>query len=293
MKIFFIGSVEFSKRVLQKLVDLNAQVVGVCTKKKNNFNNDYADLRPICKKNKIPYKIVEDINSEKNLLWVKSFKPDIIFCFGWSNLLKKKILNLPTIGVLGYHPSNLPQNRGRHPLIWSLVLGIKKSASTYFFMNEGVDSGDILSQKKFDISISDNASTLYDKISDLAIIQLVKFLPKLQNRTYKSKKQNKKKFNIWRKRTKDDGRIDFRMSSIAIYNLVRALSKPYPGAHIQYNGNIVKIWKIKIVKNSKNFIESGKVLNINGNKILVKTYDGSIEIIQHEFKKLPKIGEYI
>ena len=90
MRIVFIGTVEFSKKALYRLIKLNANIVGVCTKKKSNFNSDFANLTPLCKKNKIPFKFVKDINSKNNFDWIKSLKPDIIFCFGWSHLLKKK-----------------------------------------------------------------------------------------------------------------------------------------------------------------------------------------------------------
>jgi len=293
MKIFFIGTVEFSKIALQKLVNLNAEVVGVCTKEKSQFNSDYADLKPLCEKNKIPYKCVDDINLKDNCDWIKSFKPDIIFCFGWSNLLKKNILTLAPMGVLGFHPSELPKNRGRHPLVWALALGLKRSASTFFFMDEGIDSGEILSQKGFDILITDDAQILYDKIVNIALLQIEKFLPQLEKKKYQTFKQMDYASNIWRKRTKIDGQIDFRMSSNAIYNLVRALTKPYVGAHINYKGKEIKIWKVEIAKNKKNNIECGKILNTSKNKITVKTYDGAVIITHHEFLKKPNIGEYI
>ena len=293
MRILFIGSVEFSKKTLQKLIKLNAQVVGVCTKKKSIFNSDFADLRPLCKKNKIPFKIVNDINSKDTYFWIKSLTPDIIFCFGWSHLLKKNLLTLAPMGVLGYHPAKLPENRGRHPLIWALALGLKKTASTFFFMNKGVDSGKILSQKNFDISFNDDAKILYDKMTKMALRQIEKLLPKLEKNNFKLIIQNHSKANIWRKRGNVDGLIDFRMNSITIYNLVRALTKPYIGAHINYKGKETIVWKVKIIIKKQNNIESGKVLDINKNKILVKTSDGAVEIINHEFKKLPNIGEYL
>ena len=81
------------------------------------------------------------------------------------------------MGVLGFHPSELPKNRGRHPLIWALALGLKKSASTFFFMDEGIDSGEILSQKIFDILSNDDAQSLYDKMSNNALQQIEEFLP--------------------------------------------------------------------------------------------------------------------
>tara|TARA_B110000261_G_C13086193_1_gene357938 strand:- start:2061 stop:2942 length:882 start_codon:yes stop_codon:yes gene_type:complete len=293
MKILFIGTVEFSKIALQKLINLNVQVVGVCTKEKSKFNSDYADLRPLCEKNKIPYKYVDDVNSKDNYNWIKSLNPDIIFCLGWSNLLKKDILTSAPMGVLGFHPSKLPKNRGRHPLIWALALGLKKSASTFFFMDEGIDSGEILSQKDFDILSTDDAKILYDKFVNIALLQIEEFLPQLEKKNYQTIKQNYEASNIWRKRVKTDGKIDFRMTSQAIYNLVRALTKPYVGAHIIYKEKEIIVWKVEIIDNKQDNIESGKVLDINEDKILVKTYDGAIKITHHEFKNLPNVGEYL
>jgi len=293
MRIVFIGTVEFSLKALEKLLELNANIVGVCTKERSNFNADFVDLTPLCKENNIPYKFVEDINSKENVEWIKSLKPDIIFCFGWSSLLKKELLNLPPMGVVGYHPAKLPKNRGRHPLIWALVLGLEKSASTFFFMDEGADSGDILSQVEFEIDYKDDARSLYDKVINIALKQIKDFLPKLENNTYKRIKQDHSKANYWRKRTKKDGEIDFRMSSRGIYNLVRALTKPYVGAHLIYKEKEIKVWKVEEVECNLKNIEPGKVLEVKENIILVKCYDNAIRILEHEFDELPKEGEYL
>lgn len=293
MKILFIGTVEFSYKALEKLIELKAEVVGVCTKAKSNFNSDFADLIPLCKENKIPYKFIDDINSKENIEWINTLNPNIIFCFGWSNLIKKELLNLPIMGVIGYHPALLPQNRGRHPLIWALVLGLKQSASTFFFMQEGADDGDILSQEEFEILYEDDAKSIYSKVSKLALNQIEDFLPKLQNNNFQRIKQNHDKANIWRKRGSADGKIDFRMTSNAIYNLVRALTKPYIGAHIEYKGQNISVWKVEEINFDKNNIEFGKVLENDGNTITVRTYDKAIKIIEHDFKELPKVGEYL
>lgn len=293
MKIVFIGTVEFSKKALQKLVDIDAELVGVCTKEKSSFNSDFADLTPICKENKIPVNFVEDINSKESINWIKDLNPDIIFCFGWSSLIKNELLSLAPMGVVGYHPAKLPQNRGRHPIIWALALGLKRSASSFFFMDDKADSGDIISQKEFEILDSDDAKTLYDKIIQLALIQIEDFVPQLKDNTYTRIKQDQALSNVWRKRNKADGKIDFRMSSKAIYNLVRALTKPYVGAHIEYKEKDISIWKVKIIENNDINIESGKVIESNEEKLIVKTYDAAIEILEHEFKEVPKVGEYL
>jgi methionyl-tRNA formyltransferase len=153
MRIVFIGTVEFSLKSLEKLIFLDANIVGVCTKELSKINSDFADLVPLCQENQIPYRLVTDINSRENLEWIGNLNPDIIFCFGWSSLIKKELLELAPMGIVGYHPAKLPENRGRHPLIWALFLGMKQSASTFFFMDEGADSGDILSQVDFEINI--------------------------------------------------------------------------------------------------------------------------------------------
>lgn len=293
MKIVFIGTVEFSKKALQKLVDIDAELVGVCTKEKSSFNSDFADLTPICKENKIPVNFVEDINSKESINWIKDLNPDIIFCFGWSSLIKNELLSLAPMGVVGYHPAKLPQNRGRHPIIWALALGLKRSASSFFFMDDKADSGDIISQKEFEILDSDDAKTLYDKIIQLALIQIEDFVPQLKDNTYTRIKQDQALSNVWRKRNKADGKIDFRMSSKAIYNLVRALTKPYVGAHIEYKEKDISIWKVKIIENNDINIESGKVIESSKEKLIIKTYDAAIEILEHEFKEVPKVGEYL
>ena len=197
------------------------------------------------------------------------------------------------MGVLGYHPTKLPKNIGRHPLIWALALGLRKSASTFFFMDEGVDSGKILCQKDFDILPSDNARKLYNKVVNIALLQIENFLPKLNNKTFHLVEQNNEKSNLWRKRSHADGRIDFRMTSKAIYDLVRALSEPYIGAHINYKNKDIIIWDVNIVENYDANIEHGKVIDVQDGKILVKTYDSAIEISRHQFKEIPKIGEYL
>ena len=293
MKILFIGTVEFSYKALKKLIELKAEIVGVCTKKKSNFNSDFVDLTSLCKNAIIPFKYVDDINSNENIDWIRSLSPDIIFCFGWSNLIKKDLLGLPKMGVVGYHPALLPKNRGRHPLIWALALGLNVGGSTFFFMTEGTDDGDILSQEKVEILYEDDAKSLYDKVSNIALRQIEDFLPKLQNNSFKTIKQNNDLANVWRKRGKVDGKIDFRMTSRAIYNLVRALTKPYVGAHVEYNGQDISIWKVEEVEFDQNNIEFGKVLENDGKSIVVKTYDKAIKIIDHDFKELPKVGEYI
>jgi methionyl-tRNA formyltransferase len=292
MKILFLGSVYFSKVMLEKLIQLNAQVVGVITKESSSFNADFEDLSSIAQMNRIPFKYVQNINESINIAWIKNLNPDVIFCFGWSSLLKKDILTSCPLGVIGFHPALLPQNRGRHPLIWAKVLGLKKTGTSFFFMDEGADTGDLLDQKEFEILFEDDASVLYQKMILNALSQVEEFLPKLQKGTFKKIKQFGKS-NIWRKRDFLDGQLDFRMTSVSICNLVRGLSNPYSGAHCTFMGEEVKIWNVELSFSEEENLEPGKILQITNGNIKVKTLDGAIILTKHNFATLPQIGTYL
>tara|TARA_B100001173_G_scaffold307055_1_gene314949 strand:+ start:976 stop:1854 length:879 start_codon:yes stop_codon:yes gene_type:complete len=288
MKIILIGAVDFSKSVFEKLISLNANIVGVCTLKKSKFNSDHYDLKSICKKYKIDCRYSKDINSRDEIKWIANKEPDIIICCGWSRILSKKILDLPSYGVIGYHPSKLPFNRGRHPLIWALALGLKKTASTFFIMNEDADTGDIISQKDIMISKKDDAKSLYMKITRTAMKQISEFFPILIKGKLKIKKQKNTLSNTWRKRSDLDGIIDWRMSADSINNLVRALTKPYIGAHFKYKGKEIKIWKVKVIKLNRSNVEPGKIF-IKNSDLLVKCGENAIKLI--ETKPLIKLNE--
>ena len=292
MRIVFIGCVDFSREALKKLFHLKANVVGVITKEESSFNSDFFDLSRLAELQEIPCKKVNDINHQINVSWIKSLKPEVIFCFGWSSLLKEDLLKLAPMGIVGYHPAELPNNKGRHPLIWAKVLGLKESASTFFFMDETADGGDILSQFKFTIAFEDCAEDLYRKMTRIAISQIEDFLPSLISGKYKRIPQDKSKGNEWRKRSKNDGMIDFRMTTIGLCNLVRAMSKPYAGAHCNFNGTEFKVWKVETGTYKGDNIEPGKVISIDNNIIEVKTADSSILLIDHEIENLPVVNSY-
>ena len=293
MRIVFVGAVEFSLRALECLVALDAEIVGVRTLQQSKFNADHADLSSYSKAHGVPSIYVNDINSIEALNWIREKSPDVIFCFGWSRLIKQDLLELAPLGVIGFHPAALPANRGRHPIIWALVLGLKKTASTFFFMDAGADSGDILSQQEILIAEQDDARTLYDKVIQIALTQIAEFLPKLANRSFQRIKQNEQFSNVWRKRSCADGKIDWRMSAQSIHNLVRGLAAPYVGAHFLVDGKEIKVWKTAIVMDMPNNVEAGKVLLQTNSKLVVKCGVDAISLLvtQPEFKA--NVGSYL
>jgi methionyl-tRNA formyltransferase len=277
MRVCLIGCVEFSDYALRKVLELEksgfCEVVGVITKSDSSFNSDFVDLGKRVLKSGKSKSCIHYYKDEASIInFLNDAVPDIIYCFGWSTLLRRSILSIPSKGVIGFHPAKLPENRGRHPIIWALSLGLTETASTFFKMDEGADSGQILSQKPVPILESDNARSLYDKIVEIALEQIEEFTQELVANSETFIDQKHSLANYWRKRSAKDGVIDWRMDATSIRNLIRALSRPYPGAEFHLgDAEVYKVWSSTVDQEAApvNF-EPGKVLNNDNGRLLVK-----------------------
>lgn len=296
MKMIFMGCVEFSDAALRKVLELRnrgIEVAGVITRRYSSAHSDFKSLEPMAKDSRIPCLLADDASESQTANWIRSTSPDVIYCFGWSQLLGKEILAASRLGVIGYHPAALPQNRGRHPIIWTLALGLRQTASTFFFMDEGADSGDILSQRKVSISDQEDAGTLYQKLIDTAMVQIEEFTMQLVSGRYPREKQNHAEANVWRKRSKEDGRIDWRMNAQSVCNLVRALARPYPGAYFLYQKEEISVWKAEKIPVEERNIEPGKILAVENRTLIVKCGEDAVRLVEHGFQRLPQKGEYL
>jgi methionyl-tRNA formyltransferase len=292
MRVGFIGCVHFSRRMLEALLRLDqATVCGVVTRSKSRFNADFESLAPLAEQHGIPFFMARKNDQEPLEGWIRERRPDILFCFGWSYLLRKPVLEVAPMGVVGFHPAALPANRGRHPLIWALALGLSETATTFFFMDEGADSGPILDQQPLPIDETDDAGTLYEKQCLQAERQLERFVPKLAAGDYELRPQQHGAANWWRKRSKKDGEIDWRMHAIGIHNLVRALAHPYPGAHCFHQDREIKIWRTEPVESEAVNAEPGRVLAVEEGTIIVKCDRSALRVLEHEFAPLPTPGD--
>lgn len=297
MRIVYIGCIESSEQMLRQVLQVSgAEVVGIVTRRSSSFNADFASLKPLAEKYDIPCYIDTDNNQADLVSWIEERRPEVGYCFGWSYLLNPEVLSVPELGFVGFHPTKLPRNRGRHPIIWALALGLEETASSFFFMDEGADTGDLLSQRDVPIHWEDDARSLYDRLMDVAKEQISDFTPQLAAREYSREPQDDEEANYWRKRSRKDGEIDWRMSSSSVYNLVRALTHPYPGAHCTVNGGETKIWSAEVVDDEFEDIahlEPGKVLASDSERVAVKCGEGVIEIQEHEFDEHPDEGDYL
>jgi methionyl-tRNA formyltransferase len=297
LRVAFIGCVESSRVALRSLLDMPtdlAQVVGVVTRRHSNFNADFTDISPLLSGRDVPLLHVEDAPSDAQQAdWLRSVRPDLVFCIGWSHLLGNQVMQVAPHGVIGFHPAALPANRGRHPLIWALVLGLHETASSFFMIESEADSGALLSQVPIDIADDDDAATLYAKVLAVIPSQMHDIVRGLADGTLRPRVQDASQANHWRKRSAKDGMVDWRMGADSIFNLVRALARPYPGAEFVHDGASVKLWRCTPIDGGPANIEPGKVLGVAGREVTVKCGVGAVRLVEHEMQRIPEQGEYL
>ena len=153
--------------------------------------------------------------------------------------------------------------------------------------------GILFLKKKIIINKEDYAIDLYNNLQKSAQNQIKELLPNLKNGTFKRVKQSFNESNYWRKRSFNDGIIDWRMSSISIYNLIRALSKPYCGASFIYKNQEIKVWEANIHNDFSSNDEPGKIIEIISKNIVVKTANGAIKLTNFEPRIQPKLESYL
>lgn len=288
MRIIFVGTVEFSQHCLKEVLKNGGNVVAVYTLAKPDagFHSDYTDLSNVAIRYQISYYEVEDINDSRVVAQMRSLAPDVIFVFGWSQLISKEILDIPPLGCIGFHPALLPQNRGRHPIVWALVEGLRKSGLTAFFMDQHPDNGDILWQKSFPISLEDDARSVYEKVKTLASEAIREFLPQLEKGTVPRIPQDHTRSTYWRRRTEKDGKIDWSQSTLKVYNLIRALTHPYVGAHTYAASQKVKIWRAQLpqqpLPQEAVDLKPGIIFRESREGIEIRTGDGYLAVSNYE-----------
>ena len=189
--------------------------------------------------------------------------------------IKAEIIKIPKLGVIGSHPTELPKYRGRAPIPWTILKGLKKSALTFFFIEEGMDDGDILDQQFFEIIDNDDAESLYEKMTSIGKTMLLKNLKLIEQGKINRIKQDPTKFiENWPKRIPEDGKINWFSSAESIHTLIRATTHPYPGAYTIFKTQKLIIWSASFIKN--NNIKPGIILDVKKDSVVIGTGNGDL-----------------
>jgi len=210
-------------------------------KAKNKSGRVYLDK--IAGENQIELFKINHINDDRVLEIFTERGIDWLFIIGWSQIVNERLLNCLKIGVIGAHPTLLPEGRGRAAIPWSIIKGLNQTGVTFFKMDIGVDTGKIIAQLLIPIDEKETASTLYQKVDDAHVELFLKMLPQLVNGDYSLTEQDESKATYWEGRTPLDGEIKPEMTVEQVDRLARATTKPYPGAfYFDDVGNKVIIW---------------------------------------------------
>jgi UDP-4-amino-4-deoxy-L-arabinose formyltransferase/UDP-glucuronic acid dehydrogenase (UDP-4-keto-hexauronic acid decarboxylating) len=241
----------------------------------------FGSVRDWAMKHDIPYYTTENINTDQWIAEILKFKPDIIFSFYYRKMICKEILEIPRLGALNLHGSLLPVYRGRCPVNWVLVKGENQTGVTLHFMVDKPDAGDIVGQKKVNIDFNDTARSLYDKLCEAAGLLLNDLLPVIKTGQIPRRKQNLVQGSYYGGRRPEDGRIDWTGSANEIYNLIRAVTYPYPGAYsLTENGEKIIIWWA--LPEALRFGSKPGDVDISGQDVLVKTGKDAIRLLNVE-----------
>lgn len=250
MKLVFIGSVEIGYTVLEAVYDAGFAVDTIFTLDfdKKEQTSGFIDFEPLANTHESVLVRVKNLSEPEYIEKIKSIGPDLIIVCGWQRLVCKEILDIPKLGTIGFHSSLLPKYRGRAPVNWAIIAGEKETGITMFYLTEDADAGDIIAQKAFPIMLNDDCNTVYKKSAKAGADLIVEFLPKIANGTALRLHNPSRNYPAYPKRTPADGEIDFKRSALDVYNFIRALTKPYPGAFAYLpDGSKIVIWKAEII----------------------------------------------
>ncbi len=283
MKIFlFLGS-RRGYAVLKKLLEVKAEIAGIlCLIEDPHEEQYHLKISALATQHQIPIFYSNQIKPSAYKEVLEKIKPDIAFAIGWRYLIKKDAYTLPPKGTLIIHDSLLPKYRGFAPMNWAIINGETETGVTLFYIDDGTDSGPIVDQMATEIKFTDTAKTLDEKIIQLYEEIIIRNLPALAAGTAKAVPQNERDATYTCKRTPEDGLINWQCSAVEIYNLIRALTHPFPGAFTFLEGKKIFVWEARLSKIQKKYVGSipGRVVAKDKKSISVLTGNEVIELLE-------------
>lgn len=213
--------------------------------KRSAGSREYID---ICEKYGIPYYYVDTIKGDRAYEIVFAQRPDLLVVFGWSEILPGRLLDIPAVGTVGTHAALLPHNRGSAPINWALIHGEEVTGNTLMWLSKEVDAGEIIDQMAFPITPFDTCKTLYDRVAETNAVMLARLIDSLDRgiRPALPLKNETDELILPRRRPKD-GLICWEQSAKQIYDFIRALTKPYPGAFTFLNRRKYLLWEASVL----------------------------------------------
>jgi methionyl-tRNA formyltransferase len=276
VKIVFIGCVDIGFTVLEAVYECGYEVDTVFTLSPEAAasTSGFKDFAPLARQHGSSIVRTIDVNERQHIEHIKQINPDLIIVCGWQKLIVKEIIDIPRMGCIGFHSSLLPKYRGRAPVNWAIIMGERETGITMFYLTPEADTGSIIAQKAFKILFNDDCGTIYKKSAKAGAELIKEYLPKIENGNAIGVHNDARSYPHYPKRTPKDGLIDFSRSSLDVYNFVRALTRPYPGAYyIDERGKEIIVWKVEIVFDESRLQKGDKIFDTEDFKIRLMDWE--------------------
>jgi len=273
MKIIFMGTPEFSVKILAPLINEKDFDIELVVTKKDGTNKRgkivESPVALLARKYNLNVLKLESFKEEKEK--IENLKPDLIVTAAYGKILPEYILSIPKYGCINVHASLLPKYRGSNPICEAIRNGDKKTGVTIMYMDKGMDTGDIIEKKEIEIEESDNLTTLTNKLSILGSSMICDVIRKIEAGTNERVMQDNSLATYTKMITKEDEHLDFDDTSKNIFNKVRSLADD-PASYVMFNDNQIKIYSGYILKENASCMP-GTIVKLLKNGIAVKTKD--------------------
>ena len=295
IKVVFMGTPDFSVPILEGLIE-NYDVVGVVTQPDKEIGRNhelrFSPVKECAIKHNIT--VLQPVKIRKEYHDILKLKPDIIITCAYGQIIPKELLDYPKHGCINVHASLLPKLRGGAPLHRAIMNGESKTGITIMYMDEHMDTGDMISKEEILIDFTDTVGDIHDKLSFLGRDLLLKTMPDIISNKVKPIKQDDSEATYAPLIKREDELIDFNKKSLEIYNQIRGLN-PYPVAYATLDGKVIKIYSATIKDNIYTSKQNGEIVRIYDDGIGISTSDSEIILkeIKPEGKRKMSVKEYL
>ncbi|MCM8763210.1 MAG: methionyl-tRNA formyltransferase [Candidatus Omnitrophica bacterium] len=295
MDIVFFGSSRFAVEPLNKLLSSENKIVCVVTqpdqKQGRGLKLSFTPIKEMAIKNNLNFYQPQDLASSKTIDFLKKLSADLFVVVAYGKILPQKLLDVPKIFAINLHASLLPKYRGAAPINWAIIKGEKETGISIIKMNQYMDAGEIILQKKIPIDNTDTNITLSQKLSHLGSEMLLEAIDLIANNKYNLVPQDEAVVSFAPLLKKEDGLIDWKKPARDIYNLIRGCLV-WPGAFTHYKNKILKIWEAVVNHQMVSEAEPGTIINLSKEGILVKTGQQNLLIIKLQLESGKAMSAY-
>lgn len=297
MKVVFMGTPDFAVGALEEIIKAGHEVTAVVTQpdkpKGRGKEMQISAVKACALSHGLPVFQPQKIKTPEAVEQLRAYEADIFVVAAFGQILSKEILDMPKYGCVNIHASLLPKYRGAAPIQWAVIDGEEETGVTIQQMNEGVDTGDILSQEVVKLDAKETGASLFDKLAVCGAELIVKTLTEIEKGSITPVKQDDSKSTHAKMLSKDMGKLNFSQEAVVLERKIRGLNS-WPSAYTYFKGKTLKIWDADVV-DTKTSGECGSVCEVSKDSFCIETAKGCLRIneVQLEGKKRMEVSAFL